>query len=45
MLAWLFGFSALCWLGESNRLYAQFGDRGDRREDRVIAAVTGTWWF
>lgn len=34
MLAWLFGFSALCWLGESNRLYAQFGDRGDRREDR-----------
>lgn len=34
LLAWLFGLSALCWLGESNRLYAQFGDRGDRREDR-----------
>lgn len=39
MLAWLFGISALCWLGESNRLYAQFGppeggDRGDRGRDR-----------
>ena len=34
LLAWLFGLSALCWLGESSRLYAQFGDRGDRREDR-----------
>jgi Ca2+-binding EF-hand superfamily protein len=35
MLAWLFGISALCWLGESNRLYAQFGPpEGDRGRDR-----------